>query len=301
MKKRAFVRYSKQGKIVPGSLILTGGSHPQGPSTWKEVPADLCCETTTCVEPLVMEVIPLEGFFEFGFRVNNPNTVAGTIEWGDGDSETFDLTANPGYNYFGHNYSTLDYIPHTVKVYFTSVSGFDNLEIGDTDGWNILSISNLKKVFGTSSIDQVDADDNPLLTSLDVSGLPIQSLYALNCSNLAYLNVQGCTSLIDTELYTGAFEVLDFTGCSSLEYADVGDNPNMTTLIIDGCSSLQYLFAADCILTEATVDYIIQTLDDLGVTNGNLYLDGSGNAAPSGASATALANLITKSWVVNTN
>lgn len=45
MKKRAFVRYSKNGKIVPGSLILTGGSYPQGPSTWKEVPADLCCDT----------------------------------------------------------------------------------------------------------------------------------------------------------------------------------------------------------------------------------------------------------------
>lgn len=46
-KKRAFVRYSKQGKIVPGSLILTSGSFPSGPSTWKEVPADLCCETIT--------------------------------------------------------------------------------------------------------------------------------------------------------------------------------------------------------------------------------------------------------------
>lgn len=47
MKKKAFVRYSKQGKIVPGSLILTGGSFPQGPSTWNEVPADLCCDLTT--------------------------------------------------------------------------------------------------------------------------------------------------------------------------------------------------------------------------------------------------------------
>jgi hypothetical protein len=47
MKKRAFVRYSKQGKIVPGSLILTSGSFPQGSSTWNEVPADLCCETVT--------------------------------------------------------------------------------------------------------------------------------------------------------------------------------------------------------------------------------------------------------------
>jgi hypothetical protein len=44
-KKRAFVRYSKQGKIVPGSLILTGGSYPQGPATWNEVPVDLCCNS----------------------------------------------------------------------------------------------------------------------------------------------------------------------------------------------------------------------------------------------------------------
>jgi hypothetical protein len=44
MKKRAFVRYSKNGKIVPGSLILTAGSFPQGSSTWSEVPADLCCD-----------------------------------------------------------------------------------------------------------------------------------------------------------------------------------------------------------------------------------------------------------------
>ena len=49
MKKRAFVRYSKQGKVVPGSLILTKGSHPNGPSTWKEVPADLCCDNPIAV------------------------------------------------------------------------------------------------------------------------------------------------------------------------------------------------------------------------------------------------------------
>jgi hypothetical protein len=47
MKKRAFVRYSKNGKIVPGSLILTSGSFPQGSSTWNEVPADLCCDLIT--------------------------------------------------------------------------------------------------------------------------------------------------------------------------------------------------------------------------------------------------------------
>ena len=43
-KKRAFVRYTKSGKIVPGSLILTNGSYPGGSSTWGEVAVDLCCE-----------------------------------------------------------------------------------------------------------------------------------------------------------------------------------------------------------------------------------------------------------------
>lgn len=49
MKQRAFVRYSKQGKIVPGSLILTSGSYPQGSATWAEVSVDLCCTTPDVV------------------------------------------------------------------------------------------------------------------------------------------------------------------------------------------------------------------------------------------------------------
>lgn len=42
-KKRAFVRYTKSGKIVPGSLITTQGDWPTG-GTYKEVPIDLCCD-----------------------------------------------------------------------------------------------------------------------------------------------------------------------------------------------------------------------------------------------------------------
>jgi hypothetical protein len=51
-KKRAFVRYTKEGKIVPGSLILTNGSYPNGPAVWYEVPADLCCVTTVAPDPV---------------------------------------------------------------------------------------------------------------------------------------------------------------------------------------------------------------------------------------------------------
>ena len=42
-KKRAFVRYTKKGKLIPGSLILTNGTYPND-GTYLEVNADLCCD-----------------------------------------------------------------------------------------------------------------------------------------------------------------------------------------------------------------------------------------------------------------
>lgn len=44
--KKAWIQYNKQGKIVPGNLILTNGSRPNNLSTWKEVSTDLCCPTS---------------------------------------------------------------------------------------------------------------------------------------------------------------------------------------------------------------------------------------------------------------
>jgi len=45
-KKRAFVKYTKQGKIIPGSLIVgTKGGYPTN-GLYTEVPTDLCCSYT---------------------------------------------------------------------------------------------------------------------------------------------------------------------------------------------------------------------------------------------------------------
>lgn len=59
-KKRAFVRYSKNGKLVPGSLIVTQGTHPDKPSTWKEVPYDICCGGGTIQLPVYSPPLPLD-------------------------------------------------------------------------------------------------------------------------------------------------------------------------------------------------------------------------------------------------
>jgi hypothetical protein len=98
MKKRAFVRYSKKGKIVPGSLILTKGSHPNGPSTWKEVPADLCCQSgfkITFEAPLFPISTPGVQFY-CGL---GPTLVSGAIEgtYNDAYELVAGLNAQPGY------------------------------------------------------------------------------------------------------------------------------------------------------------------------------------------------------------
>lgn len=46
-KKRAFVRYTKSGKIIPGSLIITTKGGWPGSGLYAEVPIDLCCFTVT--------------------------------------------------------------------------------------------------------------------------------------------------------------------------------------------------------------------------------------------------------------
>lgn len=80
-KKRAFVKYTKQGKIVPGSLVLTSGTYPDGPALWQEVPTDLCCETsavfpvtTTTTIPVTTTTIP--GSTAFSVRRNNTGLCA---------------------------------------------------------------------------------------------------------------------------------------------------------------------------------------------------------------------------------
>lgn len=295
---KAYSRFDGTGRIVPGSTVLRRNKPKVG--NWKETQAYECCVPSTCAEPLIIQARPNEGFYEFGFRVNTINSVRGTIDWGDGTTETFNLTNDPGYTYFGHNYVTADYVPRTVKVFFDSVAGFDNLEIGD-EPWKVLSVSNISTVFAGSSIQQIDAD-NSLIVSLDVSGLTsLQDLYALECPNLTYVNVQGCTSLIDVDLSLDDLESLDLSGCTTLESCALFDNPNLVNVIIDGCPNLQVLNSSGCALFSSSVDYIITTLDNNGLINGYLELSGGTNGVPSGAVTGNILSLTGKGWNVFTN
>jgi len=256
MKKRAFVRYSKQGKIVPGSMILTGGSHPSGPSTWKEVPADLCCNTlqegyTCCI---AIQAIA-DGESElYGFTletVNGGPNLTGSIQWTSAVSENFSLTAD-GSNYdFEYNFG--DQIPHTVYLCINNPSQIQDFEIGFGPG-TAVAISNLQLLEG---IDEWDGD-NMGFTSLDFTGLTsVTQIFNID-TGLQHINITGCVNLNDVDLNSNA-------------------------------------------LTEASVDHVLITLDNSGLTYGYVSLDGGTNSIPSVLGDAAIANLLTKNWTVSYN
>ena len=255
MKKRAFVRYSKQGKIVPGSLILTGGSFPQGPSTWNEVPADLCCDTTkdyTCCIAIQAIADEVSGLYGFTLQtVNGGPNLTGSIHWTSTVSESFSLPANDSDYDFEYDLEGL--IPHTVYLCIDNPSQIQDFEIGFGPG-QAVAISNLQKLQG---IEEWDGDDMGF-TSLDFTGITsLRQLYNID-TGLQHINITGCVNLDDVELQDNA-------------------------------------------LTQASVDHVLITLDNNGLSNGFLDLSGGTNATPSALGLAAEASLVIKGWDVFIN
>jgi hypothetical protein len=257
MKKRAFVRYSKHGKIVPGSLILTSGSYPNGPSTWSEVPADLCCNTiqdggyTCCI---AIQAIADSESGEYGFTLqvrDGGSNLTGSIQWTPTVSESFSLVAD-GSNY-DFEYDLEGLIPHTVYLCIDNPSQIQDFEIGFGPG-TAVAISNLQKLEG---IGEWDGDDMAF-TSLDFTGITTMTeLYNVS-TGLQHINITGCVNLNDVELSYNA-------------------------------------------LTEASVDHVLITLDDNGLSNGYVDLSGGTNAIPSALGLAAQASLVIKGWAAFVN
>jgi hypothetical protein len=84
MKKRAFIKYTEYGKIIPGSMIVTQGSFPskEGRAKWYEIPMNSCCNNYN-------EVFDLERFLS---RMNSCYTqvtdlVPQIVYFGDGNDD----------------------------------------------------------------------------------------------------------------------------------------------------------------------------------------------------------------------
>ena len=79
-------------------------------------------------------------------------------------------------------------------------------------------------------------------------------------------------------------------------YLDLSDN-QLTSLVLNGCSGLIGISAANNNLQSDAVDAVLQTLDSLGRFTG--YLDLRGNYPPSAAGLAHAQNLLQRKWTLN--
>ena len=120
-KKRAFVRYTKSGEIVPGSLIITtNGGYPDKSSLWKEVTVDQCCDGGECFQPVIKQL-------NYGdLSLNVPiNEIGIRINCGEFTSEV----------YISHNYTI--FLPNIVFTSISDVINYLNSEFSSILGYNI--------------------------------------------------------------------------------------------------------------------------------------------------------------------
>jgi hypothetical protein len=310
MKKRAFLRYRKDGDLIAGSLVITtNGSFPSGQGIWKEVSTNICCatpvNTITCIE---IDVTPTnddpDRFSDVFIRsfVFTDTTSQVLVYWGDGAISGYDMY-DDGTTSFGlnanHKYDEVNKT-YTIRACFSSIENTKDFTFETLDPYYVTEIRGVKKfsaldqldldfqnfsfidLSGMNSLTELDLSDNILLSSVNFgSGLP----------NLEKLFLDKCA-------FTGSFNATIFP---SLQLINVGNNTNLTGLDISGLVNLTIVVASNCALTQDQVDDILIELDTNGLTDGIVVLNGGTNATPSALGLAAAASLLLKNWTVTLN
>jgi hypothetical protein len=96
------------------------------------------------------------------------------------------------------------------------------------------------------------------------------------------------------------FNSLDFTGITTMTQLYNGST-GLQHINITGCVNLDDVVLDNNDLTEASVNHVLITLDDNGLTNGYVDISGGTNSAPSVAGLAAEASLVLKGWSVSYN
>lgn len=194
-KKKAFVRYA-DNKAVAGSLVVRTEAPSVG--VWKEVPYDLCCQTTSA-SCAILQGVP-NGSGEYGFSLQAKNSgpnLKGVVRWAVGQEESFNLVSDGTTYDFFYNYG--DQLPHTVQLCVENPSQMQDFELGFGPG-DTVSLDNAQSLKG---VDEWDSDGMNIY-SLDLSGMiGLRQLYHC-CSVLTHVNITGSVDLIDVELVNDA-------------------------------------------------------------------------------------------------
>jgi len=214
---------------------------------------------------------------------------------------------------------------NSVTNFFRAFYGSANLTSvsADLDTSEVTSFSTAFRTCPVTSFPDLDYSATTTIASTwygcgGLTTFPASSFPVATSISQAWRNCTGLTSfgLITIPNVTNAKSAWE--GCSSLISAPSIDFGSVTTLdeAWRNCTSLTTVPAnvfdntacivfnnafLSCALTATSVNNILISIDAAGQSNGTLGLNGGTSAAPTGAGATAKANLIAKGWTVTTN
>lgn len=172
---------------------------------------------------------------------------------------------------------------------------------------------------GAASISQGSMFYDAAVTAVDTSSWDLsgsttlsRAFFQCDLANLDMTgrNVTGITTLFEFSRKQLLLTSANFTGCN---FAALTNGEGMfrlcsalVTLTVGGafdnspCTNYTQAFQS-CALNEASVNAILVSIDAAATSTGTLDINLGTSAAPTGAGATAKANLIGRGWTVNTN
>jgi hypothetical protein len=334
MKKRAFIKYTEYGKIIPGSMIVTQGSFPskEGRAKWYEVPMNKCCSSdpfpSNCME---MDITTLQGInpesydLILDFEVFESTSSTITVDWGDGTQYSGVINYGEAFSE-NHIYPERD-VKYTIRVCFGNIENIRRVKSFTnslcSEGVCIYPPTEVRGIKNFTSLVDIEIDYHNF-PSFDVSG--ITTLEELDLSNnalLSYVNFGNLPVLDDLALdscnFSGAFDFtifpaierigvhnnnftsIDASNLLNLQFLIVYNNPNLSNLDITGSPSIDYIIVNDCAIPTLLVDSILVQLDTNGITDGSAELSGGTNGIPTATGLAAKASLEGKGWTVNVN
>lgn len=150
--------------------------------------------------------------------------------------------------------------------------------------------------------------NSPLVETLDLTQLT-------NVGGSGNLIINGLTGLKKAELAAGSmYAIVQMEGCTSLTSLAIPAMPNMDTFSADGCTKLKtltlgnisvcttFLCGQGTRLSTSNINTILTTIDAYGTNGGTIDISGQNPPrVPTGAGATAKANLIGRGWTIVTD
>mgnify|MGYP005848665435 CR=1 FL=1 len=97
------------------------------------------------------------------------------------------------------------------------------------------------------------------------------------------------------DAYENNYTSADVSECPSLSILSLSGS-KLRSINIGNAESLMYLYLKDCLLSRSMVDYVLKTLDEAGLSDGELDL--TGNSGPSVESIIYIQNLKDRGWTI---